>query len=96
MRAPPHLASPDAPGLTRRAWALPGVVRVVDLHIWATGTTQVALTAHLVVPTPGAGGDALLQQATQLLQGRFGIGHVTLQIASQATMEKPCDQHIAP
>lgn len=90
---PPHL---DWHEVRHSLQALPGVVRVVDLHIWATGTTQVALTAHLVVPTPGAGGDALLQQATQLLQGRFGIGHVTLQIASQATMEKPCDQHIAP
>ena len=30
--------------------ALPGVACVHDLHVWATGTTEVALTAHLVMP----------------------------------------------
>src|SRR6185295_7194939 len=30
--------------------ALPGVDRVTDLHVWATGTTDVALTAHLAMP----------------------------------------------
>ena len=30
--------------------ALPGVACVSDLHVWATGTTEVALTAHLVMP----------------------------------------------
>ena len=30
--------------------ALPGVTRVHDLHIWATGTSHITLTAHLVLP----------------------------------------------
>ena len=30
--------------------ALPGVDRVHDLHVWATGTSDVVLTAHLVMP----------------------------------------------
>ena len=58
---------------------LPGVVEVHDLHIWALGTTQVALTAHLV--RPGAAlDDAFLLGACGALQVRFGIGHATLQL----------------
>jgi cobalt-zinc-cadmium efflux system protein len=30
--------------------ALPGVGRVHDPHIWAMGTSNIALTAHLVMP----------------------------------------------
>ncbi len=58
--------------------AQPGVAAVHDLHVWAMGTTETALTAHLVMPGGGAD-DAFLQHATQQLQARFGIAHVTLQ-----------------
>ena len=63
--------------------ALPGVVRVHDLHIWAMGTSQIALTAHLVMPQ-GRADDALLQEATHLLHERFDITHVTLQVMKVA------------
>jgi cobalt-zinc-cadmium efflux system protein len=38
------------------AWltALPGVIEVHDLHIWALSTTETALTVHLVVDTAPA------------------------------------------
>ena len=39
--------------------ALPGVIEVHDLHIWAMSTTETALTAHLVIPR-GGDGDTLL------------------------------------
>jgi cobalt-zinc-cadmium efflux system protein len=29
---------------------LPGVARVHDLHVWAMGTAEIAMTAHLVMP----------------------------------------------
>ena len=61
--------------------ALPGVERVHDLHIWAMGTSHIALTAQLVMPN-GHGGDAFLKDATQLLHDRFEITHVTLQVVS--------------
>ncbi len=56
-----------------------GVTDVHDLHIWALSTTNVALTAHLVVPDRGAE-DALLDSLTPKLKTRFQIHHATLQI----------------
>ena len=58
---------------------LPGVVEVHDLHIWALGTTQVALTAHLVRPEAVAD-DGFLLAACDGLRQRFGIGQATLQL----------------
>lgn len=59
--------------------SLPGVTRVHDLHIWPMSTTQVALTAHLLIPD-GHPGDAFLEDAQHRLAHDFGIGHTTLQI----------------
>ena len=67
---------------------LPGVARVHDLHVWAMGTSEVALTAHLVMPDSQAD-DAFLQRATELLHDRFGIEHVTLQVMRVA-FTRPC------
>lgn len=62
---------------------LPGVCEVHDLHIWALGTNQAALTAHLLRPEADAAqNDALLHDATHGLEA-FGIAHTTLQIESK-------------
>ncbi|HEY9094106.1 MAG TPA: cation diffusion facilitator family transporter [Hydrogenophaga sp.] len=58
--------------------ALPGVTQVHDLHVWAMGTSQIALTAHLITPA-GAPGDDFYRRATEELRKRFDIDHVTLQ-----------------
>jgi cobalt-zinc-cadmium efflux system protein len=68
--------------------SLPGVEQVNDLHVWAMGTAQVALTAHLVMP--GGSDDEFLQHATRLLDERFEIEHVTLQVVRQPFCD-PCD-----
>jgi len=68
--------------------ALPGVTRVHDLHIWAMGTSQIALTAHLVMPR-GHADDAFLKHATDQLHDRFDITHVTLQVMQEA-FTAPC------
>jgi cobalt-zinc-cadmium efflux system protein len=68
---------------------LPGVTKVSDLHIWAIDTTQVALTAHLIVPN-GASHDALLKLATEQLHDVFEITHVTLQVM-QSQLGDGCD-----
>ncbi len=66
---------------------LPGVERVHDLHIWAMGSSHIALTAHLEMPA-GSPEDAFYQQANELLHERFDINHVTLQV-----MREPLPQH---
>ena len=63
--------------------ALPGVTRVHDLHIWATGTSHITLTAHLVMPQ-GQADDAFLKLANAQLHDRFEITHVTLQVMKEA------------
>jgi len=65
--------------------AQPGVALVHDLHVWAMGSTEVALTAHLVMPS-GAPGDAFLRTAAAELKRRFAIGHVTLQTVREPFM----------
>ncbi|QPQ54485.1 cation transporter [Allosphingosinicella flava] len=59
--------------------ALPGISAVHDLHIWPMSTTETVMTAHLVMPG-GHPGDAFLHDVQHLMEDRFGIGHVTLQI----------------
>lgn len=63
---------------------LPGVAGVHDLHVWAMGTSENALTAHLVLAEPGADPTAVLQEADHELHEHFSIRHVTLQLESPA------------
>jgi cobalt-zinc-cadmium efflux system protein len=71
--------------------ALPGVTLVHDLHVWAMGTSEIALTAHLVKPD-GHADDAFLQDATDRLHEQFDIDHVTLQVMRVA-FTTPCAPH---
>ena len=68
--------------------ALPGISRVHDLHIWAMDTSQVALTAHLVMPH-GHADDAFLKEVTGQLHDRFEITHATLQVV-KVPFTPPC------
>ena len=68
--------------------SLPGVDRVHDLHVWAMGTSEIAMTAQLVMPD-GPAGDAFLQNATEQLHDRFEIEHVTIQVV-QVPFTAPC------
>ena len=60
----------------------PGVSDVHDLHIWAISTTQVALTAHLIMPY--GSDDAFLSNLQHELDHKFEIGHTTFQIEQTA------------
>jgi cobalt-zinc-cadmium efflux system protein len=58
---------------------LPGVLQVHDLHIWPMSTTDVALTAHLVVHWEGRS-PLFVHEASHDIERRFGIAHATLQL----------------
>ena len=59
--------------------AQPGVVGVHDLHVWALGTSEVALSAHLVMPG-GHPGDSFFVALAEQLEHHFQIRHPTIQI----------------
>lgn len=73
--------------------ARPGVRGLHDLHIWSMSTTEVALTAHLVV-AGGAPDRHFLKDTADGLRARFGIHHATLQIEIEGetacTLAKDC------
>lgn len=60
-----------------------GVIAVHDLHVWPMSTTETALTAHLIMPSMPRT-DTFLNQISDSLAQRFGIGHSTIQIEIEA------------
>lgn len=62
--------------------SVPGVTEVHDLHIWGLSTTETALTVHLVYA--GEAEDRRPHELSAKLRHRFGIGHATVQIESDA------------
>ena len=73
---PAHLHS--AP-ISQFLAAQTGVSGIHDLHVWALSTSEVALTAHLVMPQ-GHPGDAWLDDLAQALRNEYAIHHATLQV----------------
>lgn len=59
--------------------SLEGVEDVHDLHIWALGTTETALSTHLEMPA-GHPGDEFLRDVIHELHDLFNIHHATIQI----------------
>lgn len=77
MDAVPHYI--DHAGVTNYLAQYPGVTAIHDLHIWGLSTREVALTAHLVVPTPPFT-DADHKKIQAALRHDFRINHVTIQV----------------
>jgi cobalt-zinc-cadmium efflux system protein len=59
--------------------AVSGTEEVHDLHVWCLTTRQIALSAHAVVAAD-ADRDRVLADMCQLLQTKFDIHHMTLQL----------------
>ena len=59
--------------------AVSGTEEVHDLHVWCLTTRQIALSAHAVVAV-GADRDRVLAEMCHLLQSKFDIHHLTLQL----------------
>lgn len=68
----------DEEEVKARLAALPSVVAVHDLHIWALSTTETALSAHLVLSAMP--NDALVCTFDEKVRAEFPIHHVTLQL----------------
>ena len=73
----------DPPAVRSHLEGLPGVTALHDLHVWAMSTTEICLTAHLLMPG-GRPDDAFLMDAATGIKERFGIGHTTLQVETSA------------
>jgi cobalt-zinc-cadmium efflux system protein len=69
----------DPQAIGRALARAPGVVEVHDLHVWEVTSGFPALAAHVLV-RPGDDCHAARRRMQALLQERFGIGHVTLQV----------------
>lgn len=72
---PAHI---DPEAVEKYLAGLHDVREVHDLHVWSMSTTEVALTAHLVLPWPAAQPE-FLSSIRHDLEHRFGIHHITLQ-----------------
>jgi cobalt-zinc-cadmium efflux system protein len=70
--------------------AAAGVQQIHDLHIWSMSTTEIALTAHLLMPG-GHPGDSFLVDLCEKLNERFGIGHATLQVETDPLTACPLE-----
>ena len=78
----------DLPGVRSFLGALPGVIAIHDLHVWAMSTTETALTVHLV-KLDGDIDDDPLARVAQELHDQFSIEHSTIQVETgRAT--RPC------
>ena len=57
----------------------PGVEDVHDPHVWAMSTSDIALTAHVVM-AGGHPGNAFFSAIAGAMQDRFEITHPTIQV----------------
>ena len=72
--------------------AQPGVTGVHDLHVWALGSKQAVLAAHVIADT-GTDVDSLRRRINESLHDRFGIEHSTLQVESSDCGVQDCGRN---
>lgn len=72
----------DISGIRSYLSGLEKVTRIHDLHVWPLSTTEVALTAHLVVIAPALDNDFLITVQNHL-HDHFNIEHCTIQVEQE-------------
>jgi cobalt-zinc-cadmium efflux system protein len=83
--APSHI---DVEAVREAMIGVRGVVEVHDLHVWTITSGMESLSAHVVVKDERFDCD-LLGEIRAALHERFGIGHITVQIETEAFEEHP-------
>ena len=58
----------------------PGVAAVHDLHVWALGSREPILTAHVLLADQAVDTDGIRIAMAEMLHERFDIDHATLQL----------------
>ncbi len=81
----------DINKLTETLAAIPGVLEIHDLHVWGMSTSEVMLTAHLVIAESNR--QSSRKEVESVLHEQFAITHTTLQfeepVASQVYSQQP-------
>jgi cobalt-zinc-cadmium efflux system protein len=67
--------------------AIPDTEEVHDLHVWCLTSHEFALSAHAVV-TAGADQDRVLHAMSQMLEQKFRIRHMTVQLERDSRRER--------
>ncbi len=76
--------------LTNALAEVPGVLEIHDLHVWGMSTSEVMLTAHLVITESSR--QVSLKEAESVLRERFAITHTTLQFEDPSTSQACAQQ----
>ncbi|HOK57888.1 cation diffusion facilitator family transporter [Methanothrix sp.] len=68
--------------VVNQIFTAPGVVQVHDLHIWGVCSSNIVLSAHVVV-SPESDHQRTLNEIRQRLRSIFGIEHATIQLETE-------------
>ncbi|MGH8030742.1 MAG: cation diffusion facilitator family transporter [Arenimonas sp.] len=72
--------------------AAPGVASVHDLHVWSLSSARPALAAHVLVADGGGDPVVVRTGIASMLQARFDLHHVTLQMETEACEGVHCGE----
>ena len=82
---PPHLQTSK---IVDTLQAIPGVIKVHDLHIWAVEPRIIMLTCHVLVDSVRVPDkDQLMKPIQTTLASTFGIHHMTIQLETECEEE---------
>jgi cobalt-zinc-cadmium efflux system protein len=81
MESTPEEIDPEA--VQKALQELPGVQEVHDLHIWSASHHKIVLSVHLIADPQSD----VLGAAHRLLEARFGIRHMTIQVENPQSFE---------
>jgi cobalt-zinc-cadmium efflux system protein len=72
--------------------AVSGTEEIHDLHVWCLASHQFALSAHAVV-TPEANHDKILSDIAEVIERKFNIRHMTVQLERDNRKQQEYSHH---